>query len=87
MKKRADRTWLKYFFHRNPQMKAKMSQNLSIFRAMGENKVKINQFFNELRDWITNWKLEYSPNSIWNVDECGLGDVPKTQKVVGVTGE
>ena len=36
---------------------------------------------------MTQWKLEYSPNSIWNVDECGLGDVPKSQKVIGVTGE
>ena len=28
-----------------------------------------------------------SPNHIWNVDESGLGDVPKPQKVIGVTGE
>ena len=87
IKKRARRTWFKYFLRRNPEVKAKMSQNLSIFRAMGANKVQINKFFDELRDWIRMWKLEYSPNSVWNVDECGLGDVPKSQKVVGVTGE
>ena len=33
------------------------------------------------------WKLEYSPNHIWNVDECGIGDVPQMQKVIGVNGE
>ena len=87
IKKRAGRTWLKYFFCRNPQVKKKMSQNLSICHAMGANIVQINKFFNQLKDWLTKWKLEYSPNSIWNVDECGLGDVPKSQKVVGVTGE
>ena len=54
---------------------------------MGANKVQINKFFDQLKDWITKWKLEYSPNSIWNVDECGLGDVPKSQNVVGVTRE
>ena len=54
---------------------------------MGANQVQINKFFNQLKDWVTMWKLEYSPNSIWKVDECGLGDVPKSQKVVGVTGE
>ena len=87
IKKRAGRTWWKYFLCRNPEVKAKMSQNLSIFCAMGASKVQINNFFDELRDWIRMWKLEYSPNSVWNVDECGLGDVPKSQKVVGVTGE
>ena len=54
---------------------------------VGENKVQINKFFDSMKDWIRLWKLEYAPNSIWNVDECGLGDVPKSQKVVGVTGE
>ena len=49
--------------------------------------VLANKFFDQLKDWLTKWKLEYSPNSIWNVDECCLGDVPKSQKVVGVTGE
>ena len=87
VKKRAGRTWLKYFLRRNPEVKVKLSQNLSIFRAMGANKVQINKFFDSLKEWIRLWKLEYAPNSIWNVDECGLGDVPKSQKVVGVTGE
>ena len=87
IKKRAGRTWFKYFLQRNPEIKAKFSQNLSIARAMGANKVQISKFYDELREWLTLWKLEYSPNSIWNVDECGLGDVPKVQKVVGVTGE
>ena len=87
IKKHAGRTWLKYFFHQNPQVKTKMSQNLSICHAMAANKVQINKFFDQLKDWLTKWKLEYSPNSIWNVDECSLGDEPKSQKVVGVTGE
>ena len=86
-KRMAGRTWFKYFLRRNPEVKAKMSQNLSIAQAMGANSVQINKFFDELRNWLTQWKLEYSPNSIWNVDECGLGDVPKTQKVLGITGE
>ena len=50
IKKRAGRTWLKYFFHRNSQVKTKMSQNLSICHAMGVNKVQINKFFDQLKD-------------------------------------
>ena len=81
------RTWFKYLLYQNQKVKAKMSQDLSIFHAMGANKVQINKLCDELREWIRMWKLEYSPNSIWNVDECSLGDVPKSQKVVDVNGE
>ena len=31
--------------------------------------------------------LNYTPNRIWNVDECGIGDVPQPTAVVGITGE
>ena len=86
-KKMAGRTWQRYFFKRNPEVRMKMSQNLSIARAMGANMVQINKFFEEYRGWLADWKLEYAPNSIWNVDECGIGDVPKSTKVIGVTGQ
>ena len=33
------------------------------------------------------WGLNYTPNRIWNVDECGVGDVPQPTAVVGITGE
>ena len=39
------------------------------------------------RRWIHQWGLQYQPNHIWNVDECGIGDVPQTHKVIGVVGE
>ena len=31
--------------------------------------------------------LNYTPNGIWNVDECGVGDVLQPTAVVGITGE
>ena len=36
---------------------------------------------------LAEWGLEYRPNLIWNTDECGVSDVPKSRAVVGVTGE
>ena len=33
------------------------------------------------------WGLNYTPNRIWNVDECGVGDIPQPTAVVGITGE
>ena len=32
------------------------------------------------------WKLEYKPFNIWNVDEMGVGDIPKERKVTGIKG-
>ena len=39
------------------------------------------------KDWIEDWGLQYRPNLIWNTDECGVSDVPKSRAVVGVTAE
>ena len=87
IKKTAGRKWLKHFFKRHPEVKKKNAVNLSIARAMCANPTQIGKFFEQYRDWLADWKLEYAPNRVWNVDECGIGDVPKPQAVVGVTGE
>ena len=54
---------------------------------MAANPGHIEKFFEDYSGWPKEWKLEYSPNHIWNVDECGIGDVPQMQKVIGVKGE
>ena len=64
-----------------------MAGNLSIARAIGANPAQILKFFNEYRKWLDTWGLDYTPNRIWNVDECGIGDVPQPTAVVGITGE
>ena len=60
---------------------------MSISHAISAHPGSIKKFFENLRKWVADWKLEAEPNRIWNVDECGVGDVPKTQKVIGITGE
>ena len=87
LKKCAGRSWLKGFLARYPQLKKKVSQNLSIARAIGANPTQVGNFFNHYRRWIHQWGLECQPNHIWNVDECGISDVPQTQKVIGLVGE
>ena len=54
---------------------------------MGANPYQIEKFFDLLIQWIRKWGLEFLPNNIWNIDESGVTDVPKVQKVIGVTGE
>ena len=67
-KKRAGRSWLKYFYKRQPELKKKVVSNLSIGRAMAANPGCIEKFFEDYSGWLKEWKLEYSPNSIWNVE-------------------
>ena len=80
IKKRAGRSWLKYFYKRQPDLKKKVASNLSIGRAMAANPGRIEKFFEDYSGWLKEWKLEYSPNHIWNVDESGIGDVSKLQR-------
>ena len=87
IEKRAGRSWLKYFYKRQPDLKKKVASNLSIGRAMAANPGRIEKFFEDYSGWLKEWKLEYSPNHIWNMDECGIGDIPQMQKVIGVKGE
>ena len=54
---------------------------------MAANPGRIEKFFEDYSGWLKEWKLEYSPSHIWNVDKSGIGDVPQMQKVIGVKGE
>ena len=87
LKKCAGRSWLKGFLARYPQLKKKVSQKMSITCAIGANPTQVGNFFNHYRRWIHQWGLECQPNHIWNVDECGISNIPQTQKVIGLLGE
>ena len=88
LKQRAGRNWLKKgFYKRHSEVRKKMAVNLLIAQAIYANPGQIDKFFMEYKDWIEEWGLQYRPNLIWNTDECGVSDVPKSRAVVGVTGE
>ena len=86
-KKMAGRKWLHGYLRRKPNLCRKNSQNISAARAIGANPVQIEKFFELLVQWVCKWKIEFLPNNIWNIDESGVQDVPKSQKVIGVKGE
>ena len=85
VKRKAGRCWLKGFYKRHPEIRKKTSINLSIGRAIAANPFQIGRFFDQYTQWLEDWGLECAPNRIWNVDECGIGDVRQTTSVVGVT--
>ena len=55
--------------------------------AIGANPSQIMKFFNEYRKWLDTWGLNYTPNKIWNVNECGIGDAPQPTAVVDISSE
>ena len=69
-KQKPGRYWLKGFYKRFLKVRKKMAVNLSIARAIGANSAQITKFFMEYRKWLDDWDLKYSPNRIWNIDEC-----------------
>ena len=87
LKQRAGRNWLKKgFYKRHPEVRKKNAVNLSIARAIYANLGQIDKFFREYKEWVEDWGLQYRSNLIWNTDESGVSDVPKSRTVVGVTG-
>ena len=86
IKRRAGRYWLKGFYQWFPEVK-KMAVNLLIVHATGANPAQIMKFFKEYKKWLDTWGLNYSRNRLWNVNECGVGDLPQPTAVVGITGE
>ena len=84
--KQAGRWWLKDFLKRFPEVRLKKGHNLSVNRAMCANKPTIDKFFNLYQDLLQKLNIK-SPMHIWNTDESGVQDVPKEERVIGVTGE
>ena len=64
-----------------------MAVNLSIAHAIGVNPAQITKIFNEYKKWLDTWGLDYTPNRIWNIDKCGVGNIPQPTAVVGITDE
>ena len=87
VKQKAGRYWLKGFYQWFPDLCKKIAVNLLIAHAIGANLTQLSKFFDQYEEWLNQWGLKYSPNWIWNIDEWGVGDVPQTTTVVGVTGE
>ena len=87
-KKIAGKAWLTGFLYRHPELMRKNTKNLSIARAKGANPTQIGYWFQMFKKAMNKLNLWYTPNRIWNIDECGVGDVPREgEAVVGVKGE
>ena len=78
--------WFKCFVERHPELKLANAKEISIYRAMAPTEQRIQDFFTAFENLITEYKIT-EPQFIWNIDETGLQDQPKGQKIVISTGQ
>ena len=87
VKKCAGPWWLKGFLQRWPLLRKKNAKNLSLHRAACANAFQVAKFFQIYKGLINKLQLTYKPFNIWNIDETGIPDILREQRVIGVTGE
>jgi hypothetical protein len=85
----AGRTWMNLFLSRHSQLSIRKPEAVSIQRAIGFNKAKVDKFFDLLEkicfDSSGDQIVPYS--NVYNVDESGFSCVQKAQKIVATKGK
>ena len=79
--------WLKGFLKLWPCLKKKNAKNLSLYYVACANSFQVAKFFRLYKKLLDDFSLVYKPFNIWNIDETGIPDIPKEQRVIGVKGE
>lgn len=81
---RAGRYWLDRFMNAHPKLSFRKPEATSLARASAFNPVNVARFFDQY-DQVTQY-IEFTPNNIFNVDECGLTTVHKPDRVISRRG-
>jgi transposase len=76
----AGKEWLRAFLKRNPDISLRQPTSTSIARAIGFNRPQVERFYINLSALMD--KYNFSPQSIYNMDETGLSTVPNKQPKV-----
>ena len=84
----AGEDWARAFIARHPNLSIRKPESVSIFRASGFNKEKVNRFYNVLESILYNDSVPVvPPENIYNVDESGYTVCNKVHKIVGKKGK
>lgn len=82
----AGKKWLRGFVKRHPNLTFRTPEKLSVARAKGFTKEKVDAFFKLLKDEAK--ILDFPPHRIYNCDETGITVVQgRTSKVISIKGK
>ncbi|XP_018371513.1 PREDICTED: uncharacterized protein LOC108766610 [Trachymyrmex cornetzi] len=74
--------WLWSFLRRNPDISVRQAEGLSMARARGLFRVKVQQFYNILENEMKKYNLQDKPQNIFNMNESDIQLINKVGKVV-----
>jgi hypothetical protein len=74
--------WFYAFLKRHPDLKIVQPQKLEISRAKGASQERIENYFRELQDILTENDLLDKPERIYNIDETGISTQNSPPKIV-----
>ena len=84
----AGEDWARAFIARHPTLSIRKPESVSIFRASGFNKEKVNRFYDVLEPILYNDSVPVvPPENVYNVDESGYTVCNKVHKIVGKKGK
>jgi len=87
-KEMAGRYWFEGFLRRNPELSVRQAESVSIQRAIGFNKPKVDTFYAVLKQKLFNDSGDkvIPPGNIYSVDESGYTVCQKPNKIIAKKG-
>ncbi|CAB3236377.1 unnamed protein product [Arctia plantaginis] len=82
----AGAAWFKSFIERNPELSIRQAEGLSVARAKGLSREKVNNFYDLLIKVLTENDLLDKPERLYNMDESGIQLNNKPGKVIAKKG-
>ena len=82
--KMAGEDWLRGFFQRFKELSIRSPTATNISRAVGFNRVKVNEFFDVYKHVLA--LHEFRASDVYNMDESGIQNVQKPQKICATKG-
>jgi hypothetical protein len=70
---------------RNPQLSLCMPQPTSLSRAAGFNRPMVENFYVDYQSVLDS--QAFSPNAVWNMDESGITNVQKPDRIIATKGQ
>lgn len=86
-RKMAGKDWFYNFLRRQGTLSVRTPQATSISRMVGFNRPKVDLFFRIYEDELHRLGENVDPTRLWNMDEVGVQNVQKPNKIVGSKGK